>query len=219
MNEVELYSEFRQLIGNPSVDAVAKRQLQSPLQFALDWLASKLKYNIKTDSKFCTLVAEQQEYLLPGDCAWIDWLEWNDIKLTPMSTDLWDTDKTKWRSEDSGLPREFAVQGRNLILRPNPSATAVSTSNSLTLRYIAAADRMERGEFGQLGKMDQHLIALVAAIRWHRTHPTDTSETTLQELKEERDELLRDAADRALNPITDYNPTLRVFTMRRGAAR
>jgi hypothetical protein len=219
MTEVELYSDLRELIGNPSVNEVSNRQLRKYLTPALEWLADQLKYAVVTDDNAIALTAGQLEYPLPPEVSWIVWVEWDGNKLEPATTQGWERDGLDWRDAASASPTGFAIEGRNLILNPPPASTDVTTDPTLSIRYISSTPGLKPGEQPGLSKLDQQILVLKAASRYLGFHPTPENAQRLGYAEREIAELMRGALARAHNPMEDFAPRFFVKTRRRGGAR
>lgn len=219
MNLASLRSELRELIGDPSKAEVDDERLQRYLLSAAEWLASELRAFIRTDEQSLALVANQQEYLLPTDVEWLLWIEYNGDRLTPASTNLWVRDSTDWRGETAGTPTEFAVEGRNLILRPKPSAAAIVTDAALSYRYMSSAPSLTASGAPGLSDLDQRLALYEAALEYAGTHPSEENAARAQFYGQQIARLLPAAKARAENRLENYIPEFTVHTSRRGGGR
>lgn len=219
MNETHLYGELRELIGNPDVNAVNNRQLRSHLMASLEWLASKLKYGIRTDEKMTLLVAGQVEYPLPRDLGWVMWVSWNGNKLEPASTYGWDAVNNDWRDTTSGSPNSFAINGRKLILNPPPDATAIASDSYLSVRSITSSPGLGAEGALELAELDEQLLLYYAAVRYCASKPSDENKSRSADYMGLINALLPDALARIHHPIEDYQPKWRVKSHRTGGAR
>jgi len=206
------------IIGNPDENDVTNRQLDSHIFPALEWMASELKYSIRTEENLI-LESGVREYPLPDNFAYSIWFEWNTNKLVPSTTYRWERIGTDWRDINASNPAEYAIQGRNIILVPPPSASAISTDSSLAYRYITSSPGMDAGGTPGLGDLDQQLVLYRAAIRYCRSHPTDTNLARVSEYRDELGDLIPAAKRRAENLIEDYYPSIQVHNERFGGAR
>lgn len=219
MTEAELYSEVRELIGNPQVNEVSNRQLRKYLIGACEWLADQLKYAVVTDDSAILLVEDQVEYSLPSELCWIVWVEWNAIKLDPATTYGWEREGTGWRSTTASLPASFAVEGRRLLLNPPPSDDAIDTDSLLSIRYISNTPGLAPGGPPQMGAMDQQALIFKAAHRYCIAHPSDLNNARMVNYDRELSGLMARAKGRATDPVEDLQERFHVKTSRRGGAR
>jgi len=205
MDILEIYSGIRALIGNPDPNEVTDRELDKHIIPALEWMVAKLKYTIETEEHL-PLVADQQEYIIPRDAAWIIWVEWDFNKLTPSTHYRWERQGIIWRNQASGVPTEFAIQGRRIILLPPPSSSAVSTNPWLIMRYINSTPGLDASGTPQLSDLDQQLVLYRAAVRYLRAHPSDENMARIQGYNDEINDLIPAARDRARQWAEDYYP-------------
>ena len=180
-----LYGEMRPLIGSPSQEVVADRDLASFLIPSLQWFASTMKCLFVTDSTI-HLTAEQREYPLPPSAIYVVWVEFNSNQLTPAST--WGLNATgtappasglsgqTWMSVSSGTPTMFAVEGRQLILYPPASADVVAATPVMRWRFLSLGPELTnydgispQGVAG-LTDLDLQVIRYDAAAAWLAAH-------------------------------------------------
>lgn len=165
-----LRSEFRKRIGNPDVREAPDRDLDSFLQRAWEWVAGELDLSVTTDTSTLALTADTMELALPSDLLIILFVEWNGVRLKGSSVFEWDRAGVDWRGAASvDTLREYAVQGRKLILYPPPSSDAVTTDSAMTVRYYTqgAALASSSAAAPSLGEGDQMLVVERAAWQWN----------------------------------------------------
>lgn len=220
MTTQDLYGNFREVIGSPDPNRITNQRLSTYLVTALEQFAAEMNYLIKEDSDFFLLAADQAEYPLPDEVLSIMWVSWNDLLLDPASTELWDRDGTTWRGATSGdIPQEYAIEGRRLILNPPPTATAITTDPSLTVRYVACQTSIDAAGLPFLSDLDQWLIIYQAAILWCINHASEENALRLQGYQGWIDRQMPGAKRRHENPIKDFEPGFRPQIDRLGAAR
>lgn len=220
MNEIEMYATLRDLIGNPKIDAVPNRQLLIYMTSGLERLAERLEYEVVDDSASVTFLAGTYTYSVPQTMLQLIHVEWNGGKLLPSSIYEWDRTGKDWRNVSANFPTEYAVQGRELIFYPKPSAAAVTADSAPTLRYIKATPGMTTSGPTGLGDGDHRLACLEAAIEYCVAKINeDGMAARAQALSVRAAERWRDAMNRAHRPIKTHSPEIRVRTNRRGAAR
>ena len=205
MTRNELYSELRDLIGNPDPNDVTNKMLESAIVPALERLAVELNYNVQTDVQF-PLIAETREYQLSDNFSYIVYIEWNDVRLVPSSIYQWEIEGSRYPSVTSSNPREYAVFGRRLILNPPASAGAVSTDGFLAVQYIASSPVIDGGGVPGLGNLDMQLVLYYAAIRFLRARPSEENLARISGYMEETAVLLPAARKRAQNMLESYSP-------------
>ncbi|HEU4754656.1 MAG TPA: hypothetical protein VFU47_16220 [Armatimonadota bacterium] len=224
LTTLELLSHLRERIGDPGLDEVPQHELVGFLTSAFDWAAQRWRNVIVTADRSLALAAGVQEYPLPGDLLYVTWAEWNGSKLPAASTFQWERDGTDWRGTAAGNPREFAVQGRKLILWPKPSAGAVETDGFLTFRFVGAAGE-PRSAASHFSDADLWVILYHAAVEWLGANPgadeleMKRRQLMLQTAREQLALRLADADARHQEPVEDHYPAFTVKTRRRGAAR
>jgi hypothetical protein len=220
-SDVQLLTELRELVGNPSYSEVSDRRLRTYLVKGVEWLAEELKYSVTTDAATVTLVAGTQEYTLPNDLSSLIWVEWNTQKLDPASTYQWTRDGLDWR-DTSGNPAQVAVEGRKLVFYPKPDATAVSATPVIALRYIASAPALSSSGTGTpgLSDADQTLVQFYAAALYCAARPSKENQARQAAFNQQVAVLLPKAISRHQEVFEDHFPSVRVWTRRRsGAAR
>jgi hypothetical protein len=208
---------------NPSPEEVSDRLLDSCLADALSWLASELKYDIRTNEQI-GLTAGQFEYPLPQDLSHVIWIEWNGKVLDPTSTYLVNATGGSWREQDANATlSEYAIQGRKLILLPPPSAAAITTDPYLSWRYIASGGEMGESGVPGLSDLDLQIARYQAACNWLTDHITAENLTVFQAkiaaYTEMIARLLPNAKRRNNSPDVTYFPSWRLDHGRDGAAR
>jgi len=92
----------------------------------------------------CTIVDEQQDYELPSTAQKIDSVSVLDsngdyIKLKPRDKSTMGTDPSE-HSEEAGMPREYDLVGRSILLYPKPSTNDVTLSKGLKLFFSRDID-------------------------------------------------------------------------------
>lgn len=206
MTRNELRDLVRQNIGRPLKNAVEDKEIDGYVLSALDWLAGEIPdFQTRTDSTGMGLVASQAEYPLPGDVLEIIFVEWNGNKLEPRSIWEWDRLGTDYRGATASNPTEFAIQGRNLVLYPPPSSTAITTAPNLVVRYIATPGLTPAGVVG-LSDADQRVVAYRAAWEYLLTHPSEANAALAQGVGRLLADTLPQAQRRAADMAQDHAP-------------
>lgn len=142
------------------------------------------------------------------------WVEINGNQLRATSTWGIDLNTTNvstgggsWRSAPSGTPTQFAIEGRDLILNPPPSAAFVATTKTMRWRWIGASDEgWQMDGTPQLSDMDQQLVRYDAAIGWLSAHPSQENQARIQAYTAEIQRRLPAAKQRWSNPNLGYYP-------------
>lgn len=191
------------------------RDLDIFIMPSLVWLASELQVDVNEDDAI-PLVADQLEYVLPRNLAWMIWVEYNGNLLRPTSTYAMNLNtsntavagSTSWRSAASGTPIQYAIEGRSLILNPPPSAASIVTTPTMRWRWIGASDEGWQMEgTPQLSDMDQQLVRYDAAIGYLSAHPTPENAQRIQAYTAEIQRRLPAAKQRWANPNMSFYPT------------
>jgi hypothetical protein len=219
MNEVELYSTIRQLVGDPPPDRLSQRTLSIYVIAAMEWFASECKYLVKEDN-LVTMVPGQVNYPLPPDVGTLIWISYNNDKIPPSSTWTWDRDGFDWRAPaNPGTPSNYAVQGREIFLNPSPSTTIVSANPTLRGRWFAAPSPREASEQTGMSELDSQIIAWQAATLYLMVHRSPENDERKLDYMAWVQAQMPGARARAYHPIEDYDPTWRPKTARLGPAR
>jgi hypothetical protein len=179
MDDLEIISNFRNRIGEPTTREYSDVSLQSTLAPTLMWLAGELGYNI-VPSLTIPLTADDYTVALPADEEFLIWVEHNGKRLSPSSVNRWVRDGVMYRQDASATPRSYAVEGRKLLLNPPPDSGAVAADANLTLSYIAQAE--ELGPDGVSGLTDADLWVAIhrASVDWLGLHSGKTKEEIAQ---------------------------------------
>jgi len=221
MDQRQIYSNFRRLIGNPNVTEVAYADLAEYVASASDWIADQLRSFYRTEANMIALVEDQREYPLPSDLAWILYVDWGTVALTSASHFQWARLGTPYRSTTipSGTPAEFAMFERTLIVNPPPSDTALDTADTLTIRYMAAAPALTVSGVRGLSDLDARLMIARAAWEYLGNHPSEENVARMQFADRMVQDLLPGAKSRAATPIEDQRPQFYPLVLRQGSAR
>jgi hypothetical protein len=220
MNSKLLIGELRERIGPVTVQEVSDRRLSSYITFAMDWLAGELGFNVKEDNFSLVLSAGVSEYPLARDVLSIIWMEWNSIRLEPVSISQRDRDRENWKTLTASNPLNFAVQGRSVILLPPPSASAVSTDSIVSYRYIASADPVTADGPHGLSENDHWVIVYRAAYEFCVSNPSDVNTARAQGYTSTITELLERSRQRWASPADLLNSSFAVDVgARTGGAR
>jgi hypothetical protein len=216
-----MFADVRRKIGGKTKNEVADAVLDDYLNGALEWLAAQLHYRIETDTTTLLLVEDQQEYDVPTGLIEVIFLEWDDTRLAPSSVYAWDRTGTTWRGAASGAPREFAVQGRKIVLNPPPDSDSIDTEDTLVLRGVflpASINALTAGPT-QVAPLDGRLVCWKAAQQWLKVNASQENYARAQAYQSEIDPLLKAARKNAQAMIRDYRPRWRWRSYRQGAAR
>lgn len=223
----QLLLSMRKRIGNPDLRDAPDRELTDFLQHAYEWAAAEFDLVVTTDTTTLALVADTQEYTYPSDLLVVLWVEWNGSRLTPKTVFEWDRSGVDWRGAESGTPREFALQGRKLILYPKPNAAAVASDSAATVRYYAQGGALATSSTAAtpLGEGDQQLVVERAAWAWNSLRAGDEKPVGPAAAARARaneaafTQLLVQAKRRWHQQIAAHQSPLAVTTRRNGAAR
>ncbi len=221
MTQRDIFRNFRRLIGNPEPSETSERDLVEYIASASDWIADQLRNFYRTEANMIGLVADQREYPLPSDLAWILYVDWGTVPLASSSHFQWSRMGTPYRNTTvpSGTPAEFAMYDRFLILNPPPSSTSLDTADTLTIRYMAAAPEMTAGGVRGLSDLDARLMVARAAWEYLGNHPSDENVARMQFADRMVADLLPGAKSRANTPIEDLRPQFYPLVLRQGSAR
>jgi hypothetical protein len=226
---------MRRRIGQPSQNEVPDRELQETLSSSIEWLAGYLRFCQVTDLEI-PLAANQMEYQIPRDALLFSWVLIGQNLLQPTST--WAINSSavttqtsqqsrSWLTAVPGTPSRYAIEGRELILNPPPSATFVATTPVMAWRYIGTGSLWtEQNEIGMgvngspgLSTLDEDLVMYYAAAEWLGMRlvnaPADRIpgiQAQIAELKDQISRRLPESKKRWELRIQDYAPTSRPDT-------
>jgi hypothetical protein len=226
---------MRRRVGNPTQNEVPDREIQETLSSALEWLAGFLKNTQVTDLDI-PLVANQMEYTVPRDCLYMSWVQIGSNLLQPTST--WAINSSavttqssqasgSWLTAVPSIPTRYAIEGRELILNPPPSAAFVLTTPFMAWRYIGTGSLWtEQSEIGMgvggspgLSTLDEDLVMYYAAAEWLGLRLVNVKpeqlppiQAQIAELKDQISRRLPEAKRRWEARISDYLPTARPDT-------
>jgi hypothetical protein len=230
-----LIGKLRRRVGNPTQNEVPDRELQETLSSSLEWLAGYLRFCQVTDLDI-PLVSSQMEYTIPRDCLYMSWVQIGQNLLQPTST--WAinsgavTTQTaqqsrSWLTATPSTPTRYAIEGRELILNPPPSATFVAATPFMSWRYIGTDSIWtEQSEVGMgvngspgLSALDEDLVMYYAASEWLGMRLVNVKpdqlppiQAQIAELKDQISRRLPEAKRRWEARISDYLPTARPDT-------
>ncbi len=140
------------------------------LDYGLQALNREAHYHVADGT--IALVAGQQEYSLPIDFVLAFWLQFGGFrKLNRSDEEHWMSRNIDWRNEPAGEPQEWAIYANKLILRPAPSAEAVTAAPNLTLRYCSMPPSITSSGAEQLGSQEYRLVVLYGALLWSMLYP------------------------------------------------
>jgi hypothetical protein len=180
---------------------------------SLVWLASELQIDVIEDDDIL-LGVNQIEYPIPRNMAWMIWVEYQGVLLWPTSTYAMNLNTTNlrtgvndWRSAPPGTPTQYAIEGRNIIFNPPPSAAAIANAPTMRWRWIGSADDgLDVEGTPSLSDMDQQLVRYDAAIGWLSAHPTQDNAARIAAYTAEINRRLPAARKRWQNPQMSYYP-------------
>lgn len=225
LGDSDYYAEIRELVGAPALNLVPDRTLQKYAIAGLEWMADQFRIYLKTGT--VALVASTREYTLPVDFLQLVSLTWHYNYLTPGSVAGWARDQESWENTTAAATlSEYALLGRSLILKPPPSAAAVATASTLSLRYLSSQQGLTTSGAAGLSEADQRIGVYHAAREYCASHPDNPAEPwTLGNNSRKADysnfikERLHAAGRRAQSKDREYQPAVRVFVSRTGGAR
>ena len=136
MNQNEMHALFREFVGQPSESQVTFRTINRHLQTGVNLVAEELRLPERTDTTTFALEASVFEYELPSDVLQVTDVQWNGQKVKFSSLEEWRRYNINYRNSTAGTPDEVAVDARQLIIYPAPSADAITSDPKLTVRVL-----------------------------------------------------------------------------------
>jgi len=119
-----------------------------------------------------TLVANQYDYTIPSTARKVDRAEILDSSgnyqlITPINKEQITTAAMTEYLETAGMPKEYDLTGRSILLYPKPSASAVTTAAGLKMYVSRDIDAFATTDTSQEPGFDNHfhpIISLGAAL-------------------------------------------------------
>jgi hypothetical protein len=155
------------------------------LDFGLQALNREARYHISDAT--ITLVAGTQEYSLPSDFVTAKWLQSGAFrKLERGDVERWMGRDEDWRHEPLGDIKSWALYSNKLIVRPAPSAAAVASTPTLTLRYVSTPPSITTNGPEQLGSEELRLVVMYGAMLYGACYPDSAAtQIRINELRKE----------------------------------
>lgn len=152
------------------------RPTDSVVDIYLDWgiqeINRRVHYHYVTDATSVTLIAGQQEYVLPVDTIEVVWVQYSGQRLLDKGdVEQWRRLNEDWRNEPLGEPQFWAHYGANMVIRPAPSAEAVATAANLTLRRKNTPPSVTTNGAEQLPTEAWRLVVMYGAFLWSSCYP------------------------------------------------
>jgi hypothetical protein len=218
----EILANVREQCGKLTLDQVSDADLHRQVKRAFNWAADRWQSLFATQDYGVLLVEDQFRYPLPPNFLHLVLVEHNNERLTPASVHQWQRDGVDYRNATSGTPRQFAVQGRQLLLYPPPSDDAITDDGFVALNYVRSLVGAELPDWADL---DLDVVEYKAAVYWlgvnpGRDEPTQKARGVLLQTNQAfLEERLIQADRRQANAIQDFNPGSAVWSRRSGGAR
>jgi hypothetical protein len=170
-------------------------------------VAASLNIPKRTDITQFPLQADVFEYALPSNVLQVQEVMWNSQHIPFSSIEEWRRAHVNWRTAPAGRPQEVAIDGRQLILLPGPSADTIAADPVLLLRYTATEFRITPEGVPGFGDADVMLAIEMAALRWMMTANAGGRYTVqIQGLQAIVDADLPMLKERYSRMIADYQP-------------
>jgi len=167
-----MISYWRLLTGESNTSVYADTDVDTFMQAGMEALNRRIEYRVLDAT--VTLVAGTREYDLPTDFyrpVWVEWAGNPGEFLAKTDLDELRDKRINWRNEPPGAPEDYFIYGDQIVVRKTPSGDAVTKSNVLTVRYVAApADFNASGPDGLLSN-DHRLPVYYAVVEYASAHP------------------------------------------------
>ena len=172
MTADEMRSAWREFTGEHDLAIPADDVIDFYFSQALQSFNRRVGYRYTDSPTGVTIVAATQEYTLPTDCQEVWFVEWNSLPVPKGEIRDWRNrpGTTNWRNQN-GFPEEYALYGRQIVLRPIPTDLAVATDSTLTIRYLSAAGAFAAAELALIGSQDHMILVHYAVALWSGYHP------------------------------------------------
>lgn len=118
-----------------------------------------------------SLVAGTQEYDMPSDCLYIEWMEHNSIELVKADIDELRRRSKDWRDAPAGTPQKWAFYGSKVVMLPTPDAQAVAAAGTITVRYVRTPRDFTTYGPEQLATRDYRTVVYWGVAEWSIAHP------------------------------------------------
>lgn len=161
---------WRELTNELDTTTILNTVVDIYLNEGLKELNRRIRYHRTTDTTTLALLAGTQEYAVPSDFVYPEWIEFNGQRLQKRDVDSWERDGTQWRAK-SGRPQEYAIQGNKVIFFPIPDAAAIADDGSPDLRYVSTPPSVTTSGPEQLGSQDTDIAVYYGVALWSMAHP------------------------------------------------
>lgn len=161
----ELRNRWRELTNEKNTTVVPDSDVDDYMDAGAEALNRRIGYHYTTDT--ITLTAGTQEYSLFSDCQEVVWVEWlNGRRLEKRDMEDWQRKGEDWRGEEQGAPLEWAQYANKIILKPTPSADAVASGSTITVRYVSKPASFTTSGFAQLSTAYHNVALYYAVAEW-----------------------------------------------------
>ena len=170
---VTMRNLWRELTNERNTQVIPDSVVDIYLDWGLQQIYRQIRYYVVTDSTEVTLVPGVQEYVMPADAIEIVWVQYGTNRLLEKGdVEQWRRLGEDWRNEVPAEPLYWAHYGGNhFVIRPAPSALAVSQSPNLTIRRKATPPSITTAGPDQLPSIYYRLVVMYGAYLWSAAYP------------------------------------------------
>lgn len=156
-------SLWRELTNEKNETVVPDSVVARYLNCGLNEFNLLTHYHLETAT--ISLTAGTQEYSLPVGFVLPSWLSHAGKDLPKRSIEDYQRDGTRWR-EESGMPAEYAIYSQKLVLKPIPTAAAVASGSTVTLRYLSRPPDIAISGLDELSEQYSETIVYYGVGLW-----------------------------------------------------
>lgn len=159
-----LRQQFRILIGETLSLVPDDDWIDQNIQDGATATNQKLRYAY--DDLEITLVAGTAEYELPNAFKSVLWNSWQNKPLQEAEQDFLRRRAYWWRSQPEGVPEQYAIWKKKIIVIPTPNAAAVASDDTLLIRANTSPPPFRLNGLAMLSDEWWTLPLYYAAVQW-----------------------------------------------------
>jgi hypothetical protein len=168
---VTMRNLWRELTNERNTQVIPDSVVDIYLDWGLQELNRRIHYHYTTASDII-LVAGVQEYTMPVSAIEIVWIQYGSSRLLEKGdVEQWRRLGEDWRNEALAEPLYWAHYSQNFVIRPAPSALAVSAAPNLTVRRKDTPPSITTNGPEQLPTEAYRVVVVYGAFLWSSCYP------------------------------------------------
>lgn len=164
-------SLWRELTGEKNTTVVPDDTVDEYLQSGLEEWNRRVHYYVTTSTSDIVLQAGVQEYDVPAAWIVVQFLQHNGKEIAKGDIEKWRSDGKDWRNEPQGFPSQWAHYSNKLVIRPAPSAAAVTAAASPVVRVVARPPDLTDNGPVALAEADYRPVVYYGVAQWSIAYP------------------------------------------------